>query len=339
MSTENLLGLRWPILLDGAMGTELAAAGLEPGGENNLSHPDRVLGVHRAYAAAGCGVLITNTLTMNRIYIETHGGAVDVGDVNRAGARLAREAAGEDRRVLGDVGSTGQLLEPYGDCPEPRAVEAFREQAERLAEGGVDGFIVETMLDLREALAALRGCRAAADLPVIVSLSFQTAGRGGRTMMGDGARDAAKAAAEAGAFAVGANCGDLDPFQTAEIIGAMKEGAAIPLIAQPNAGRPTLAGGRTVFDMTPREFARGIKECLRAGASLVGGCCGTTPEHLREARRIVDEFQREGEALRDGGGPGGPGRTGGSGRLPCSSHRQFADKYGSYASRLDRFSQ
>jgi len=143
-------------ILDGGMGTELAAMGLEMGGQNCLSNPDAVLKVHQAYVAAGCDALITNTLTMNRTYLESHGMDVDVRAVNLAGARLARQAAGQ-LPVLGDISSTGQMLEPYGEML-PEACEAnFREQAGILVEGGVDGFVVETFVDLNEALCGGSG--------------------------------------------------------------------------------------------------------------------------------------------------------------------------------------
>ena len=263
------------------MGTQLAAAGLEMGGQNCVSHPDDVLSVHKRYSEIGCDILITNTLTMNRISIETHGLGVDLKDVNLSGANLARAAAGRGQYVLGDISSTGQLLEPYGDYSEEQFYATFREQAEHLLAGGVDGFIVETMLDLREALCALRACRDVSPLPVLVTLSFQTADKGGRTVMGNTAGESAVALLEAGATGVGANCGALDPHETSLIIGMMRDSVEAPLVAQPNAGKPRLVDNQTVFDMTAEDFAAGIAECIVAGAGLVGGCCGTTPQHIR----------------------------------------------------------
>ncbi|MHC4371080.1 MAG: homocysteine S-methyltransferase family protein, partial [Planctomycetota bacterium] len=236
--------------------------------------------IHREYAAAGCHVLTTNTLTMNRIFIETHNVGVSVVDVNRAGVELARAAAGEDRFVLGDISSTGQLLEPYGAYEESQFYDAFKEQAQVLVESGVDGLIIETVFDLREAVCAARACREICPLPVIVSMTFTTEQRGGRTMMGDSAEQCAKSLADAGADAIGANCGDLDPSQMAAVVSYLCSAARLPVLAQPNAGKPRLIGDRTVFDMAPEPFAAGIAECVQAGASLVGGCCGTAPEHI-----------------------------------------------------------
>ena len=274
-------------LLDGAMGTQLAEAGLEMGGQSNITHPDAVLAVHRQYVDCGVDLLITNTLTMNRINIESHNVGVDVREVNMAGARLAKAAARGGQYVLGDMGSTGKMLKPYGDLSEDDAYAAFKEQATILAEGGVDGLIVETMFDLREALCALRAAKEVIDLPVITSIAFNTLKNGGRTIMGNSARDCAQALTEAGACAVGANCGSLDPFQMAEIVSKMREATSLPVLAQPNAGKPRLVENRTVFDMSPSDFAAGIYECMQAGARLLGGCCGTSPGHIRAMVALI----------------------------------------------------
>jgi len=287
MNLADFIATQSPILLDGAMGTQLAIAGLEMGGQNCISHPDDVLAVHKQYSEVGCDILITNTLTMNRTSIETHGVGVDVREVNLSGAKLAKAAAESEQHVLGDISSTGQLLEPYGDYSEEQFCATFREQAECLLAGGVDGFIVETMLDLREALCAVRACLDVSTLPVLATLSFQTADKGGRTVMGNSAAESAKLLVEAGATAVGANCGNVDPREAALIVGMMREIVEVPLIAQPNAGKPCLIDDKTVFDMTPKDFAAGIAECVSAGASLVGGCCGTSPEHIQCVTEMI----------------------------------------------------
>jgi len=277
------------ILLDGAIGTELDKRGLMGRAGNNLDAPETVLDIQREYAACGCDALTTNTLTMNRIFIETHNLGVSVRDVNKAGAELARQAAGKDRFVLGNLSSTGQLLEPYGTYKESQFRDAFTEQAGILAESGVDGFIIETVFDLREALCALGACKENYSLPVIVSIAFSTEEKGGRTMMGDSAEQCAKSLTDAGADVVGANCGDLDPAQTAVIVSYLKSATRLPVLAQPNAGRPRLVGDKTVFEMGPASFAAGIAECLGAGARLVGGCCGTSPEHIRAVAGMLEQ--------------------------------------------------
>ncbi|MBI3941702.1 MAG: homocysteine S-methyltransferase family protein [Chloroflexi bacterium] len=273
------------ILLDGAMGTQLAHYGLDMGGKNNLTHPEAVLEIHTQYAECGCHLLITNTFSMNHIYIESHHINADVREVNLAGVHLARQAAKEHQYVLGDMSSTGKLLEPYGDLPEAEAYATFQEQAAILAEAGVDGIIVETMYDLREALCALRACKAVTALPVIVSLTFSTTKNYGRTIMGDSAQQCAAALTEAGASVIGTNCGQIDAFQTAEIVSYLKQGTHLPIIAQPNAGKPRQEGDCTHFDTSPDQFVAGIGACIQSGAQLVGGCCGTTPAHIQAVAR------------------------------------------------------
>ena len=275
------LRARRPLLLDGATGTELDRMGAEGRCACNLSRPREVVAVHRKYLQAGSHAVITNTLTMNRVFVERHRIGIDVKEVNRAGAALAREAAGAGGLVLGDLSSTALLLDPYGPGTERETLEAFREQARLLAEGGIDGFIIETMTDLREAECALRACKEVSPLPVVVCIAFDTAQRGGRTVMGDSAEQCARRLADAGADAIGANCGGIDPAQMAEIVSRMASFSALPIAAEPNAGLPKLIAGRTVFDMDPESFALGLADCARAGATVLGGCCGTTPEHIR----------------------------------------------------------
>jgi 5-methyltetrahydrofolate--homocysteine methyltransferase len=291
MSILDLLNSpRKAIFLDGAMGTQLGQAGLEMGGHTNVTHPDAVLAVHKRYAACGVDFLITNTLTMNRANLESHNVGVDVREVNLAGVRLAKEAAGAGQYVLGDMSSTGKMLKPYGQLSEDDASAAFKEQAEILAEGGVDGLIVETMFDLREALCAVRAAREACDLPIFASIAFNTAGNEGRTVMGNTARQCAEALTEAGARAAGANCGAVDPLEVAQLVAMMREATSLPIIAQPNAGKGRLVEGDLVFDLSPADFAAGVEECVRAGARLVGGCCGTSPDHIKA---MVDLIGRE----------------------------------------------
>jgi 5-methyltetrahydrofolate--homocysteine methyltransferase len=287
MSLRDLLIGSSPVLLDGAMGTQLAARGLGPGGSRNLTSPDAVRDIHASYIRAGARAVTTNTLTDNRLFLESHAVAVDVAAINAAGVSLARQAAGPTACVLGDMGSTGQLLEPYGDYTEEQFTSVFREQARYLAEAGVDGYIIETMMDLREALCALRACREVSPLPVFVTLSFQTLRDGGRTAMGSSAQQAAEALTRAGAAAIGSNCGDLDPFETAALIALLREKTDLPLVAQPNAGKPRMVAGATVFDMGPDRFAEGLARCVESGAHLVGGCCGTTPAHIAAAARML----------------------------------------------------
>ncbi|MHC4086700.1 MAG: homocysteine S-methyltransferase family protein [Planctomycetota bacterium] len=289
MNLSGALENKEIILLDGAIGTELDKRGLMGRASNNLDNPNVVLEIQREYAQSGCDALTTNTLTMNRIFIETHNLGVDVREANRAGAELARQAANSNQCVLGNIGSTGQLLEPYGTYKESQLYEAFKEQAQVLAEAGVDGFIAETIFDLREAVCALRACKDNFSLPVIASIAFATETKGGRTIMGNSAEDCAKSLTDSGADVIGANCGDLDPTQMAVVVAILKSATNKPILAQPNAGKPKLVEDKTVFEMSPADFAAGIAECRHNGARLVGGCCGTTPEHIRAVAEMLDE--------------------------------------------------
>jgi 5-methyltetrahydrofolate--homocysteine methyltransferase len=280
-SLQGLLQGSGVLMLDGAMGTELDRRGSTGRCASNLADPDAVIQVHGDYVRAGTAAIITNTLTMNRIFVESHRLAIDVAEVNRAGAALARRAAGEKAQVLGNLSSTGQMLEPYGTHTEKSFIDAFEEQALCLAAGGVDGFIIETMFDLREAVCALRACRAVSALPVIVCIAYNTERDGGRTVMGNSAAECARALEAEGASAIGANCGNVGPWEMAEIVGTLSSLTRLPIAAEPNAGMPKLVGGRTVFDMDARTFAAGLAKCMDAGARILGGCCGTTPDHIR----------------------------------------------------------
>lgn len=275
------------LLLDGATGTELAKRGLMGKADVNLVNPDIVLEVQREYANCGCDAILSNTCTMNRIYIETHNIDVPIAEVNKAGVEIARKAIGKNKFVLGDISSTGQLLEPYGTYTESQFYDAYKEQAEFLAQAGADGFIIETIFDLREAICALKACKENFSLPVIVTMTYKTEQQGGRTMMGDSAQQCAKQLTDNGADAIGANCGSISPHQTAIVIAELRKASSLPLVAKPNAGIPRLEGENTVFDMTPDDFVKGIKECINAGATLVGGCCGTTPEHIHAVGKML----------------------------------------------------
>jgi 5-methyltetrahydrofolate--homocysteine methyltransferase len=232
---------------------------------------------------------------MNRISIEAHDLKIEVKEVNHAGVKLARNL-GEDHYVLGDMSSTGILLEPFGTLSESDAMLVFLEQAEALQQAGVDGFIIETMYDLKEALLALDACKQVSDRPVLVSIAFNSSKNGGRTIMGNSAAECARKLEQAGAAAVGVNCGAISPIQVAEVIAEMRAVTELPLIAQPNAGRPKIIDGKTVFNMGPEEFASGIMQCIKAGARLVGGCCGTTPEHIR----AISGYHRTGKGIEHG---------------------------------------
>jgi 5-methyltetrahydrofolate--homocysteine methyltransferase len=285
-------------LIDGAMGTELGRRGLTEGGQNCILNPEVVTDIHRQYAAAGAELLITNTLTMNRIYLETHNLDIDVKQVNIKAVELARAAARDGQFVLGDISSTGKLLEPYGEYKEEQFVETFMEQATLLADAGVDGFIIETMIDLREMICAVKACKKVSSLPIIAAVAFATYKSGGRTVMGDTAEQCARRLTEEGVSAVGANCGDLDPLEMAEVVSLLRDATDLPILAEPNAGKPRLEGTRTVFDLGLKDFAAGVLECVSRGATLVGGCCGTTSDHIRALAAGLNHLRVRGDSNR-----------------------------------------
>jgi 5-methyltetrahydrofolate--homocysteine methyltransferase len=285
---KRVLQAKHVILLDGAMGTELSRHGVQSIANANLANPEAVKKVHSEYLGAGSKAITTNTLTMNRIYIESHGIDIDVGAINQSGASLALSSSAGKAFVLGNLSSTGQMLEPYGTYTEADFIDAFKEQASCLQNGQVDGFIIETVFDLREAICALRSCKAVSSLPVMVCMAFDSEQNGGRTMMGDSARDCAVRLTDEGADAIGANCGGIDPKQLAEIISNLSASTKLPLIAEPNAGKPRLINGTTSFDMNPAVFAAGMIECRKAGACILGGCCGTTPNHIRALKNAIE---------------------------------------------------
>lgn len=290
MTFAELLNKKKVVMFDGGMGSLLAERGCDTSGLSNLETPDAVTAIHQEYANAGADVLITNTFTMNRISVESKSLDIDIKKVNAAGVKLARQAAGQNKLIFGDIGPTGQMLEPYGTYSEEQFYNNYAEQVKILTEEGVDGLIIETFTDLREAVCALKACRDNSKLNFILSLAFSTTENGGRTIMGSSVEEAAKAAEEYGAIAVGANCGDLDPAGMAEITSLFKQNTNLPIMIQPNAGKPKLSGGETIYDMQPVDYSAGVMTCVENGASIIGGCCGTTPEHLAAVATKVAEL-------------------------------------------------
>ena len=250
----------------------------------NLENPDAIRALHRGYVEAGSDLILTNTFGGSRLRLEME----DLGDrtheINLAAARLAREVAGDEVLVLGDVGPTGQLMEPMGTLSYDAAVDVFAEQAAALAEGGVDAILIETMSDLNEAKAAIEGARRATDLPILATMSFDTHGR---TMMGVKPEDAAKELWAMGVDAVGANCGRT-LTENLEAIQQMR--AALPeatLMAKPNAGLPHMEGTDSVYDVTPEIMADYAQQFAALDVKIFGGCCGSTPDHIQAASRVL----------------------------------------------------
>jgi len=281
------------------MGTQLMLAGLANGecGEAwNLSQAYRVLKIQRRYAAAGADCLITNTFGGNRLRLGRHGQAENLRAINLAGARLAREAFdGREGFVLGDLGPLDAILEPLGDLPQAEARAAYEEQARALVEGGVDAIIIETQTSLEELGVAIDAAKAAGASCIIASLAYDlSADRTFYvTMMGVMPEKAAEFVEEKGAHIVALNCGTgMDMKGAAMVAKIYRENCSIPVMVQPNAGLPVLENMRAVYKQLPADMALGVPKALAAGANIIGSCCGSTPEHTRAIREVVERHNR-----------------------------------------------
>ena len=269
------------VILDGATGSNLQKAGMPVGvcpEQWILEHPQALLDLQRAYIAAGTNILYAPTFTASRIKLEEYGLSDKLVEMNRELVALSKQAAAESGAfVAGDLTMTGKQLAPIGDLPFETLVDVYREQAQALADAGVDLFVVETMMSLQETRAAVIAIREVCDLPIMASLTYES---DGRTLYGTDAKTAMTVLQSLGADVVGVNC-STGPLEMLPAIEQMREVANVPILAKPNAGLPQLENGETVFRMTPEEFASAGEKMVQAGASLVGGCCGTTPEHIK----------------------------------------------------------
>ena len=286
-----------PLLGDGAMGTQLMLAGLEQGncGEAwNLTHPERVLAIQKRYADAGSDCILTNTFGGSRIMLNRHGRLGDARELNRAGVAIAREAfGGREGFVIGDIGPFGGLLEPYGDFTEDQVREAFGEQAEALVDGGADAIIIETQTSLEELLLGIQAAKAAGAPCVIGSMAYDVTLDGStfRTMMGIDPERAAGFMQENGADIVALNCGTgMDMTRALHAVERYRKVTALPVMVQPNAGLPKLINMKVVYDEMPEDMVGGVVPLLKAGANIVGACCGSGPDHIRAFRNAMDEY-------------------------------------------------
>jgi 5-methyltetrahydrofolate--homocysteine methyltransferase len=285
---RTLLGQR-VLLLDGGFGSLLMTAGLERGRAPewwNLEHPERVGAAHRGYVDAGSDLIHTNSFGASPPKLHAAGLGGRCREVNGLAVTIARNACDRSTLVAGDVGPTGLLLAPVGQATGEEVREALREQAAALAEAGADLISIETMYDLREALAAVEAARATG-LPVLASMTFEARKRGFFTIMGDPLPASLAALADAGAEAVGCNCSVTSSVMVG-MVSEARRSVSTPIVAQPNAGQPRVTPEGTVYDASPEEFARDVVAMVKAGARLVGGCCGTTPEFIACARAALD---------------------------------------------------
>lgn len=282
------------LVFDGAMGTMLQSRGLGMGDcpeEWNISHPSVVREIHRGYFGAGTDAVETNSFGGSRLKLEKFGFGNRVREFNQTAAELAKEACPEGRLVVGSVGPTGELLQPLGKRTFEEACEAFCEQIAALTEGGVDLICVETMSDIQEARAAIKAAKQTTGLPVLATMTFDLGKRGFRTIMGVDPATAVNELLDAGADAVGSNCGN-GIEEMIQLVKQMRRETSAWLVAQPNAGVPKLVGGKAVFTQGAEQMAEKVPELIQAGANIIGGCCGTTPEHMAAIVQKARELKR-----------------------------------------------
>jgi 5-methyltetrahydrofolate--homocysteine methyltransferase len=286
---------RRPLLVgDGAMGTSLMEAGLPPGGCGdawNLEIPAEVRRVHRAFVEAGADYLLTNTFSANALALARHGLAGEVERINQEGVRIAETAAGGAALVIGDLGPTGGLLEPYGTLSEDEVLEAYCRQVSALAAAGAQAVICETFQSAVEIRCALRAAREASDLPLIASMTFSPQADGAyRNLMGEGPEALARLGEEFGCEVMGTNCGQGIRTMPPLLRELRRLAPGVPIICQPNAGMPRLEGGRTVYREDPAVFRQFVPALYEAGARIIGGCDGTTAGHVRAIREFADSL-------------------------------------------------
>jgi methionine synthase I (cobalamin-dependent) len=276
-----------PVVTDGAWGTQLQALGLAGGDcpdEWNLTHPDQVEAVARAYVEAGSQVILSNTFRSNAVALAGYGLAGRVVELNRAGAAISSRAAAGKALVFASVGPSGKML-MTGEVTQDTLRSAFEEQAQALAEGGADGLAVETMSDLAEAIIAVAAAKATG-LPVVATMVFDSGKNKDRTMMGNTPEQAAEALAAAGADVIGANCG-LGIAGYLPVCRRLRQASDKPVWIKANAGLPEIVDGKLVYQNTPQDFAALAPALIEAGASFIGGCCGTDPDFVRALKRKV----------------------------------------------------
>ena len=259
----------------------------------NVDRPVAVREIHNAYRSSGSDLITTNSFGGSSYMLNRHGLIDRVGELNRAAAQIARTAAGESGWVLGDVGPFGDFLEPMGETTPDQLRNIFQEQIEALLEGGADAILLETMSDPAEAEVGIEAAKASnTGVPVVVTYAFQKAApEVFRTMMGTTIEEAVQRATDSGAQIIGANCGSLldlkDYVELAKQIVAAADRRHVSVIIQPNAGSPRMEGDRTVYDATPEQMAATTLQLVGVGVQIVGGCCGTTPEHLSAISRAL----------------------------------------------------
>ena len=293
MKLQELLAENRVVVTDGATGTWLAERGeLLPGQPPellNLSNPEAIRKVHQEYLEAGSEIILTNTFGANPFKLARLNLAEKTREINRQAVFLAREARGNTRALIaGDIGPSGELLAPLGNLSAKEISSGYQKVVSVLADSGVDLFLLETFSSVREAEIIAETVSKTSSLSIIVSLTFAIGKRGPRTLMGESPEDAARVFGNS-IFSLGTNCGG-DGRETITIISALKKYISLPLWAKPNAGRPRISEGKTVFPESPEDAAILAKELTDAGAKFIGGCCGTTPAHVKAIKNRLGDL-------------------------------------------------
>ncbi|MBN1932580.1 MAG: homocysteine S-methyltransferase family protein [Desulfobacterales bacterium] len=278
------------LILDGAMGTMLIREGLKGGKASefwNLEKPKVIRNIHKSYFDAGADIVVTNTFGATLPKLQKAGLGDKIEAINKIAVQQAKAAACAEKYVAGDIGPTGEMLKPYGNLSLTQAIASYAEQAEYLDKAGVDLFIIETMFDLNEALAAIEGIQSVSKLPIFATLTFKQMKTGFATMMGNRVETSMQALIDAGAVAVGANC-SIGSDTMLILADQIRQSITEPVIIQPNAGRPETKGIEVVYPETKDYFSDNIKRIKELGVEIVGGCCGTTPDYIRS---IVEKIR------------------------------------------------
>ena len=279
------------LLFDGAMGTMLMKAGqvsLKTPILLNQDEPDLVTDIHRQYYAAGADVVITNTFGGSPLKLAADGLKEQMVELNREAVRLTQKVCPDGKYVAGDIGPSGKMIQPLGDVAPEEMQENFFSQAGVLIEAGVDLVTIETMYSLDEALAAVQAVRKAGDILLLASMTYTRTKNGFYTVMGENISQCVSALEEAGADMMGANC-TLNSKDTIDLTKELRAATGKPILIQPNAGKPVTSKGVTYYEQTPAEFAADARKIRAAGADMIGGCCGTTPEFIQAVKAELSE--------------------------------------------------
>ncbi|MCX7705843.1 MAG: homocysteine S-methyltransferase family protein [bacterium] len=279
------------LVADGAWGTEIEKI-KNPRVQYpeilNISQPEIIEKIALSYIEAGSDIILTNTFGGNRLKLKKYGAEEKIEQINKKGVEISRKVAG-NRLVFASIGPTGELLKPYGNLTEKEAIDCFSQQVRILTDAEVDGIVIETMSDVGEARCALMGAKTVTDKPVIVCFTFNITSSGYRTLMGNNIYECVEMAKTYGADAVGSNCGSgIETF--IDITKEIRKFTQLPVWIKPNAGIPELVSGKTIYPETPEHMVTFIPELIKSGASIIGGCCGTTPLHIKKIVQKVFEF-------------------------------------------------